>query len=292
MAARPHSVAERIKERLGTLTHSERRAAQTLLGYYPMAGLESVPQFAKRAGVGAATVLRLLAKLDFAAYSDFQDALRAEVAARVQSPLWRVGGRTAPNIADDPITGFAEHAAASLRQTLGHLPREGVARLVEMLGQDRRAVVIIGGRFTQALAQYLAVILRTVRPRVHLIEGQSAGWPDQLLDIGRGDLVIAFDIRRYQPDVAAFCRQAAGRGARIALLTDAWNSPIASLADPVLPCETESPFAWDTLTAMFAVVEMILGLVSQAQAEHLAQRLRGLEDLRSGLRGTVPEGEA
>ncbi len=121
-----------------------------------------------------------------------------------------------------------------------------------------------------------------MRPRVHLVEGQTAGWPDQLLDVGRGDLVVAFDIRRYQPDVAAFCRQAAGRGARIALLTDTWNSPIATFADPVLPCETDSPFAWDSLTPLFAVVEMLLGLLSQAHATHLTQRLRGLEDLRGG----------
>jgi DNA-binding MurR/RpiR family transcriptional regulator len=78
----------------------------------------------------------------------------------------------------------------------------------------------------------------------------------------------------------------------VALLTDTWNSPIAGLADPVLPCVTDSPFAWDSLTAMFAVVEMILGLVSNAQTDHLAQRLRGLEDLRGGLRRSPDDGEA
>jgi DNA-binding MurR/RpiR family transcriptional regulator len=290
MVARPHAVAERIKERLATLTQSERRAAQTLLGYYPMAGLESVTQFAKRAGVGAATILRLLAKLSFASYSEFQDTLRAELAARVQSPLWRVEGRVGS--ANDPQAAFVDHIAENLRDTLAHLPRDGIGRLVELLGQERRSVLIIGGRFTQALAQYLAVVLRSIRPRVHLVEGQSATWPDQLLDVGRADLVIALDIRRYQPDVAAFCKQAAGRGARVALLTDTWNSPIAGLADPVLPCVTDSPFAWDSLTAMFAVVEMILGLVSNAQTDHLAQRLRGLEDLRGGLRRSPDDGEA
>ncbi len=126
MVTRPPSVSERIKDQMATLTHSEKRAAHTLLGYYPMAGLESVTQFAKRAGVGAATILRLLGKLGFSAYSDFQEALRAELAARVQSPLWRVAEHP-PRSADDLLAGFVDRLTETLRQTLAHLPREGAA---------------------------------------------------------------------------------------------------------------------------------------------------------------------
>ncbi len=70
------SIAETIRQSLGELTQSERRPALSLLANYPVPGLEPVAQFARRAGVSGPTILRLVAKLGFAGYPEFQKALR------------------------------------------------------------------------------------------------------------------------------------------------------------------------------------------------------------------------
>ena len=59
----PPPVAARIRRRLGGLTPTERRPALALLANYPVAGLETVAQFAARAKVSGPTILRLIAKL-------------------------------------------------------------------------------------------------------------------------------------------------------------------------------------------------------------------------------------
>src|SRR3977135_358043 len=81
------SIAETIRQGLGLLTPTERKPALVLLANYPVPGLEPVAQFAKRAGVSGPTVLRLVAKLGFASYPRFQQALREQAEQR---------GRTAP----------------------------------------------------------------------------------------------------------------------------------------------------------------------------------------------------
>ena len=44
-------VGELVRQRMGALSASERRLAQVLLAFYPVAGLESLTRFAERAGV-------------------------------------------------------------------------------------------------------------------------------------------------------------------------------------------------------------------------------------------------
>ena len=56
------------------LTPAERKVARTLLARYPAAGLESTAALAAAAGTSKPTVLRLLARLGFGSYPDFQDA--------------------------------------------------------------------------------------------------------------------------------------------------------------------------------------------------------------------------
>src|SRR5215467_14598184 len=81
------SIAETIRQSLARLTPTERRPALALLANYPVPGLEPVAQFARRSGVSGPTILRLVAKLGFPSYPDFQKALRDELELRLQTPL-------------------------------------------------------------------------------------------------------------------------------------------------------------------------------------------------------------
>src|SRR5580698_7323381 len=82
----PVSIAEKIRQRLGELSPSERRVARTLLTGPPTIGLESSVRLARFAGVSGPTVSRFIAELGFAGYAAFQRALHEEIAARMMSP--------------------------------------------------------------------------------------------------------------------------------------------------------------------------------------------------------------
>ena len=80
-------LAERIRDASSQLAPAERRVARTVLAGYPMAGLETVATLAERAGTSPPTVLRLLSRLGFDGYPAFQRAIKAELAARLTSPV-------------------------------------------------------------------------------------------------------------------------------------------------------------------------------------------------------------
>src|SRR5262249_11773401 len=208
-AAGDLSIAESIRQGLGRLTPTERKPAMALLANYPVPGLETVAQFAKRAGVSGPTILRLVAKLGFGSYPGFQQALRDELELRLQPPLAkapapRKGGRVDP----DFISRYGRAIIANIERSLTEVPRSEFKGPLDLLSDRRRRISLVGGRFTASLALQFYLHLRELRPQVQLVSGQTATWVEHLLDVGRKDVLIVFDIRRYQDDVVRFSQEA------------------------------------------------------------------------------------
>ncbi len=84
--AAPVSIAALLRDRMGDLPPAERRVARALLAGYPTAGLETVARLAERAQTSAPTVVRLVGRLGFAGFGEFQDELRREIDERRRSP--------------------------------------------------------------------------------------------------------------------------------------------------------------------------------------------------------------
>lgn len=272
------SIAERIRRDLGSMTPNERRAAHRLLADYPVAGLDTVAAFGAAASVSGPTILRMVGKLGFSSYGDFQKALRSELAARLATPLMK-GGAVPGN---NRLARFAEAAIDNLRETAANVPPDEFAAAVRLLADEQRPVHVLGGRFTDPIADYLATHLRVLRPHVRRIEGSTMNWLDQLLDIGKRDVVVIFDIRRYAADLATFAEKASGRGATIALFTDQWLSPVSRVARHVLPAHVAAPSIWDSSAGLLLLVEAALSAVADRLGPAARERLTAIETLRDG----------
>ena len=279
------SIAETIRQSLARLTPTERRPALALLANYPVPGLEPVAQFARRASVRGPTILRLVAKLGFPSYPDFQKALRDELELRLQTPLAKAArpDRRSPAPARDFIASYGRAMIANLERSLAEVPRPAFEAAVELLADRRRRVLLIGGRFTGSVALQFYLHLRELRPRVQLVSGQTATWVEHLLDIGRQDLLVVYDIRRYQEDVVRFARQAAGLGASVILFTDQWLSPIAAIARHVFALRTSMPSSWESFAALSALTEAMVVRIHERRWGEAKQRMERLETMRGRL---------
>jgi DNA-binding MurR/RpiR family transcriptional regulator len=277
--SRAPSIAETIRDRLDILTAAERRAARALLANYPMLGLETVAEFSARSGVSSPTILRFVGRLGFSAYAEFQRRLREEVEAQLQSPLAKAAPLAGPSELA-PHSAFAAAVVENISETFRHMPAAEFDAVVALLADTKRPLRLIGGRFTDAVARYMAAHLAILRPSVCHLAGQPAHWRDQLLDMGRRDVLLVFDIRRYQEDVVAFARAAAARQAAIVLLTDQWLSPAARFAAHVLPAHIRVPSAWDSSAALLAVAEALIAAVTTRNWSTVSARIGALERLR------------
>jgi len=276
-------VGELVRQRMGTLSASELRLARVLLASYPVAGLESLTRFAERAGVSPATVTRFIAKLGLRGYPEFQDSLRQELQERLSSPLARYEltspGASSDSVLHDSFSTF-EHSLRASRDMVSEHEFESV---VDLLADPRRRVLTLGGRVSAFLARYLASQLHLIRGGVELIDPERSGPADHLADLGRRDVLVAFDYRRYQRDTITSARVAAARGSTVVLVTDPWLSPAAASARFVLVTGVQTTVApFDSMVSAVALTEALIAGVLARLGERAHARMRHLDELRGG----------
>jgi DNA-binding MurR/RpiR family transcriptional regulator len=272
------SVAELITERIDAMPAGERRAAQTLIASYPLIGLKTVAEFSQQAGVSSPTILRFVARLGFQNYPEFQSALQDELAAQLQSPASRT--TTTPSLLHASTAPILEAVLENIRETFRHISDRQLADIVTQLAGPKGHVYLVGGRFTDPLARYMAAHLNLIRPDVTHLVGQESLWRDKLIDMGKRDTLLIFDIRRYQDSLIRFAEKAHARGATIILFTDQWLSPIARFARHVIAGRTAVPSAWDSSSALFVAAETVIGALTSKLETEAARRIRAIEDLR------------
>ena len=273
------SIAELIAARIEAMPAGERRAAQALIANYPMIGLKTVADFSARAGVSSPTILRFVSRIGFQNYAEFQSALNDELAEQLQSPASRSQARKPPPGEQAPLLAAT---IDNINETFRHLAGRQIADIADLLAEPRQRIHLLGGRFTDPLAAYTAAHLSIVRAGVYHLSGQESLWRDRLIDMGRRDVLVIFDIRRYQESLVRLAEKAQKRGVRVVLLTDQWLSPIARFATHVIAGRTAVPSAWDSSASLFVVCERLIAEVTARSGEAAAARLRDVEALRDG----------
>jgi DNA-binding MurR/RpiR family transcriptional regulator len=279
-ASETRSLAERVRHELEHFPPSEKRAAHVLLSHYPFAGLGTVAEFAERAGISAPSALRFVTRLGFSGFPEFQKHLRAELEAQLKSPLAKADPAQHQASGSSDLAAFTTAVIANLRATVESLPPAEFEATVALLGDPRRRLHFAGGRFTEAVARYAERHFRILRGDIDYIESQPTLWRDRVIEFGRRDVLVVFDIRRYQDDIILLAETAARQGAAVVLVTDQWLSPIARVAKHVLPAHVEAPSNWDSSAALLLIVEALIASVTKLLWKSARPRIEAIEALR------------
>lgn len=273
------TMEDQMRTALPDLTRAERQLATHILSHYPIAALGSITVLAKAALVSNPTVVRLAQKLGYKGYPDFQNSLRNEVEAMLVSPLVK-HDRWAGGVPDSHILNrFADAVVSNLQATLGQIDHAEFDAVAKLLADPKRHVFAMGGRITHSLADYFTSLMTIVRSEVTLLSDSSATWPPALLDMQPNDVLVVFDIRRYENAVLQVAEMAKEQGAEIVLITDRWVSPAASHARHTLACHIEAPSAWDSNVTLMVLVETLLASVQDMTWVETEVRMKRLEEL-------------
>lgn len=270
---------EQLRTALPDLTRAERQLATHVLSHYPVAALGSITILAKAAQVSTPTVVRLAQKLGYKGYPDFQAALRGEVEAMLVSPIAK-HDRWAGGVPETHILNrFADAVMSNMQATLGQIDHAEFDAAAALLADPARHVFAMGGRITHSIADYFTSLMTIVRPEVTLLSDSSSTWQPALLDMQPGDVLLVFDIRRYENAVLQVAEMARERGADIVLITDRWISPASAHARHTLACHIEAPSAWDSNVSLMVLVETLLAAVQDLTWDVTEGRMKRLEEL-------------
>jgi DNA-binding MurR/RpiR family transcriptional regulator len=286
---------DEIFQRMDELTPAERKVARTLLARYPAAGLESTAALAAAAGTSKPTVLRLLARLGFGRYPDFQERLRGEVTRSMSaSPLSRALARRAAPSDDSVFLRAVQQRAQLVTRLQDTVPPGEIKRAVALLAGRPKHVVISGGYFSRLIARMLAMQLDQLIPRVDYADEPLGADIGKYLRIGRDSVAVVFDLRRHELAANEVVSMAKARGASVILITDDSLSPSAEQADIVLPVAVDGiPF--DSFAGLLVLTESLVDAVFHGAGEAALERMADWErsvHIYRAFRASGPAGTA
>ena len=270
---------EILKQAEPTLTRAERQLCSTILDNYPMSGLGSITRLAKKAGVSTPTVVRMVQKLGFSGFPAFQAALRDELEAQISGPIAKHESWAGQAPETHLLNRFTEAVIDNIRQTLAQVSPERFDQAVALLADEARAVFVSGGRITHALSEYFYNHMQVIRTGVAQVPASSNAWPHMVLDMKPGDVLVIYDIRRYENSALKLAQIAAERDVQTILITDQWQSPVARHATITFNCRIEAPSAWDSTVAMMLLSEMLVAAVEETDWDRTKARMHELESL-------------
>ena len=258
------------------MTPSERQLLSTLLDDYPIAGLGSITELAANASVSTTTVARMLQKSGFEGYPQFQAALRNELKEMISDPIAKrdVWQNDLPD--EHILNRYSRQGLENQQRSLDEVNPEDFDNLCRLLSDPGRTIFIAGGRITGTLAQYLYLHLQMIRPQVRLV-ARGGSWPHDLLDVQKGDMVVVFDVRRYENSTLQMSQMCHDKGAELVLFTDQWRSPIHRIAALTFTGRIAVPSAWDTCLPLLMLVECAIAMVQEMLWESVKARTDALE---------------
>ncbi|MCO5154475.1 MULTISPECIES: MurR/RpiR family transcriptional regulator [Rhizobiaceae] len=274
------AIRDRLTDGEIAFTRAELKIVRQLLSNYPAAGLNTVAHLAAAADVSNPTVVRFANKLGFEGYPEFQAALLSEVQERMSSPLSMLDTRKPSLEQENFYQYFLRASIHALEASMQMLPPDDFEAAIDAAADLNMRVHCLGGRFSGFLAGLLWSHMKQLRGETRWINGSQADQVDQLVDLGKRDVLFVYDYRRYQIDTIRFARQAAKQGARIVLFTDRWVSPIAEFASVTLmaPVDTVSPY--DTMVPAIAQTEALIAGLTARLANQSRGRIERMEELR------------
>jgi len=271
-------IDELIRTRFHDFKPAERKIANHLLANYPMAGLVSITALSSACDVSAPTVMRTLNRIGFTSFISFQKSLKAELSKTLSDPVAKHGQWATGTPKGHILNQAAESVVSNLRNTMNQISFETFDRVVDLLADQDRALYLAGGRITHSFSDYLGTHLEVIRKSVCKLPLPVSLWSHHLLNIEKDDVLVVFDVRRYEADLLNLVELAKKKNAVIVLFSDQWLSPIARYSDYTFPIRIEAPSGWDSGVATLFVIESLITAVESKLWPEASKRIQELEE--------------
>ena len=265
----PMEVENRITESGPQLTTAERRVAEVVLSNPELVAFGTVAELAQAAQSGAATVVRLAAKIGYDGFTALQAAVQHELSNQLRPAAVRIrearGGVT--------VRKHLQREIDNVQKTLLAIDEHSVTQASEHLADLSRAVLVLSGDASTGVSRQFVGDLSALRPNVELLEGNEVAISRRLSQVRKGDMVIAIDLRRYDRWVVDAATEAKRKHAWLLALTDSALSPLAGLANASMVLSAGGVGPFDSHVGTLALLNVLVAAAAEQLRDTATARL-------------------
>lgn len=267
-----------IQAEMGTFSKGQKLIGAYILKFYDKAAFMTASKLGKTVNVSESTVVRFAAELGYDGYPAMQKALQE----MIRNKLTAVQRIEVSNdrIGNHDILSMVMHAdAENIRATLEEVNRQDFDRSVSAILAARK-IYILGVRSASTLAAFLGFYFNMMMEDVVVAHTNSSSELfEQILRIGRGDVIIGISFPRYSKRTVKAMRYAKDRGAAAIAITDSKASPLAELADHSLMAKSDMASFVDSLVAPLSLVNALIVAVSRKKSDEISGTFSKLEKI-------------
>lgn len=271
-------ILKSIEEKMSTFSKGQKNIAKYITSQYDKAAFMTAAKLGTEVGVSESTVVRFVMELGFEGYPEFQRALQELIRTKLTS-FQRVEVTNTLIGDGDLLSKVLYSDIDKIKKTIDGIDRNAFDRAVKNICSAKN-IYILGMRSASYLAGFLNYGLRMMLDNVRLIQTTSGvEMFEQLLGIGKNDVVIAVSFPRYSKAVIKAVEMAKAAGADVIAITDSENAPIARYAAEALVSQSDMASFMDSLVAPMSVINALIVGVSRENKDMLKERLHTLEEI-------------
>jgi DNA-binding MurR/RpiR family transcriptional regulator len=266
-------VEDRVREAGAQLTAAERRVAEVVLDRPQLVGFGTVADLAAAAGAGAATVVRLAAKLGFDGFSALQASVQRDLAHQLRPAAERireVGG-------EHPIERHRAAELSNVQATVDAVDPITLDAVVALLADPDRDVLVLAGDAERGVAFQFATDLGALRSGVAMVEGSDIVVRRGLALSAADATLVVVDLRRYERWVLEAVDVSKQAGHTVVALSDGLLSPLAMMADHSFAIAAASVSPFDSHVGTLALLDLLVAAAAERLKESAADRLQRVE---------------
>jgi DNA-binding MurR/RpiR family transcriptional regulator len=241
-------------------------------------GKLSAAKLGELCGVSESTVVRFAIELGYNGYPEMQKAVQELVRTKL-TPNQRIEVTNLRYGDGDLLDNILYADINKIKYTLENINREAFHSAVDdLLGAKN--IYIVGVRSSASLASFLHFNLSLIFDNVKFVQPTSSSEVfEQLLNVGKGDVVIAISFPRYSTKIVNAVRYANQCGASVIALTDSTLSPIANEATYLLTAQSDMASFVDSLVAPLSIINALLVAITKKEEERVKERFERLENV-------------
>jgi DNA-binding MurR/RpiR family transcriptional regulator len=266
-------VLDLIADAANRFTPSERRVAEAVISDPKVVAFGTVAQLAEISGSSGPTVLRFAAKLGFDGFVELQASVQEEIADQLRPATQRIRERPLSDVIGRTLAADLDN----VRSTLGEVDAADFRTAVDLLSDRRRRVFVIASEVSGGAGQLLAGQLDLLRDGVFEITGTPVKVSRDLVRVEPLDVVVVFDLRRYERWLLEATARAADTGATLVALTDGRLSPLAERAALTFVVSARGVGPFDSVVGAMSLVHALIAAVAARLRRSATGRLDAVE---------------
>lgn len=268
--------------RLGDFTPGEAKLAEVLEREASQLAFANLAQLSAKAGIGKTTVTRFLHKLGYESFPDFIQQMRSETMGLLEASPINGYAREKHKQPDAPASVVPLHLERVMRcleRTMEMNTQEQTQAALELLGDPERPIYVIGAATSQSLALYAFLLLRYIRNRIYLLDGDITTLAHRLSGWQENAVLFAVSFHRFSRVTRSVMKLFHEAEKPVILLTDRYASPLMQYADSYLLASSEGGehTLFSSRAAAMALIEGLVSALSPPMDKDVEKRFAMME---------------